>query len=178
MVFELKIPPIIAGAVGFIGLLLFYFLILSLLNSPAHAFTEFESMWYWILLLSLGFGVQVGLFVYAHSRAVGGVAASGGVSGLAMVACCAHHLTDVLPLIGLAAFTVFLVRYQTAFIVLGLASNAVGIAFIMREMKKHGVDEGFGFLKNLDFDFIFKAVFVACAAVVLAVFIAAFNGLI
>jgi hypothetical protein len=174
----LKISSKLAGFLAFSGLLVFYFLILSVLNSPAHAFEQFASMWYWIVLLAIGFGVQVGLFVYAHSRAVGGVAASGGVSGLAMVACCAHHLTNVLPLIGLAAFTVFLAKYQTAFIVLGLASNAVGIAFIMREMQRHGADEKFGFLKKLDFNVIFKGVVIVCAAVVMVVFIAAFKGLI
>ena len=178
----MKIPPLLAGFLGFAGLLLFYLIVLSALNSPAHALSEFAGMWYWILLLAIGFGVQVGLVVYARSM-IKGAAVSGGVSGLAMVACCAHHLTDVLPLVGLAAFSVFLVRYQIAFIVLGLASNVIGIAFIMREMQRHagmhGLKGNFEWIfQKMDFGAVLSVTVVASAAVVLVVFIAAFQGMI
>lgn len=52
--------------IGFFTLIAFYFAILSLLNSSIHAIEEFTKMWYWILLLAIGFGTQVGLFVYVR----------------------------------------------------------------------------------------------------------------
>jgi hypothetical protein len=56
-----------------------------------------------------------------------------------MVACCAHHLTDVLPLIGLAGAAVFLTAYQSIFLLLGLLSNVVGIVYLLGVLRRHGL---------------------------------------
>lgn len=45
-----------------------------------------------------------------------------------MVACCAHHVTDVLPVLGLTATTTFLAEYRLYFMVLGLGMTLAGIA--------------------------------------------------
>jgi hypothetical protein len=47
-----------------------------------------------------------------------------------MVACCAHHLTDVLPLLGLSAAAAFLAEYRIPFMLAGLATNLIGIGVI------------------------------------------------
>ncbi len=95
----------------------------------------------------IGFGVQVGLFTYlktvihAAARGTGALAgAGGGTSTAAMVACCAHHVTDVLPLVGLSAAATFLAEYRIPFMLAGLATNLVGIgvisALILRERRR------------------------------------------
>ncbi|MFZ2202319.1 MAG: hypothetical protein WAV56_02870, partial [Microgenomates group bacterium] len=64
-------------------------------------------------------------------------AANTGMSGVSMVACCAHHLTDVLPLFGLAGLSLFLTRYQVWLLGVGIASNFVGIVYLLRQINKH-----------------------------------------
>ncbi len=72
-------------------------------------------LWYWVLALAGGFGVQAGLFSFIRqsfrerrAAATASVATSGGVSAGSMAACCAHHLSDVLPLLGLSGLAAFL----------------------------------------------------------------------
>lgn len=66
--------------------------------------------------------------------------ASGTTSTLAMVACCAHHVADVLPILGLTAAATFLANYQTAFMLVGLGTTLVGItvmlSILIRERRK------------------------------------------
>jgi hypothetical protein len=57
--------------------------------------------------------------------------AGGATSTLAMVACCAHHVTDVLPILGLTAAAAFLVDYQTLFMWIGLGTTLTGIAVML-----------------------------------------------
>ena len=54
-----------------------------------------------------------------------------------MAACCAHHLSDVLPILGLSGLAAFLARYQTVFIVAGVLSNLVGIAIMLESIQRH-----------------------------------------
>lgn len=126
------------------GLVLLYVLTLSVLNGVAYTVDTTLALWYWMAPLVVGFGLQMGLF--AHSRSLAkagmsphssGVMASGGASAVSMIACCAHHLTDVLPLVGLAGVTLLLSSYQSLFLLAGVLSNVVGIAFILGEAQKH-----------------------------------------
>jgi hypothetical protein len=48
-----------------------------------------------------------------------------------MVACCAHHVTDVLPILGLTAAAAFLAEYQTLFMWVGLGTTLTGIAVML-----------------------------------------------
>ncbi len=57
-----------------------------------------------------------------------------------MVACCAHHLTEVLPILGLAGLSLFLTRYQIWFLGVGIASNFFGIIYLLYQIKKHYTD--------------------------------------
>jgi hypothetical protein len=86
-----------------------YGVTLSLLNGADYAWHTFLALWYWMVPLVAGFSLQVALFGYSRSLARAGVSphakgvvVSGSTSALSMVACCTHHLTDVLPLVGLA----------------------------------------------------------------------------
>jgi hypothetical protein len=51
-----------------------------------------------------------------------------------MLACCAHHLTDVLPLLGVSAAAVFLNAYKTPLLWLGVLMNLAGVAYLLREV--------------------------------------------
>lgn len=57
--------------------------------------------------------------------------AGGTTSTIAMVACCAHHVTDVLPIIGLTAAASFLAKYRLAFMKFGLSTTVVGIVVML-----------------------------------------------
>ena len=142
---------IIIGLIASLSLLAIYFIILSVASSFFHALEQFSQVWYWILLLTAGFGLQVGLYFFirtsfrlkqmASPTAV--VATSGGISAGSMVACCLHYLVNVLPLIGLAAATVFLTKYQLLFIVIGIFSNLIGITIMLEIIQKHSLSQGF-----------------------------------
>lgn len=54
-----------------------------------------------------------------------------------MLACCAHHLTDVLPLVGLTSAALLLANYQSVFLVLGVGSNLAALTYLLAHMKKH-----------------------------------------
>ena len=56
---------------------------------------------------------------------------SGGTSVTAMVACCLHHVTDVLPILGVSAAATFLTRYQRPFMLLGLGMNILGVLVML-----------------------------------------------
>ncbi len=121
-------------------------------------------MWYWILILVTGFGIQLGLYSYVRfnirTKATGAtaeIAAAGGISTGSMIACCAHHITDVLPIIGLSAAAVFLAKYQLPFILLGIFSNLVGITMMLHIIQKHALYQKKGILKTI-FNFRMKRV--------------------
>ena len=133
----------VAGAVLLIGI---YAVLIGLAQDWTHVWQQTTGMWYWVLALSVGFGIQAGLFSFIRKairerRAAGtaSVAASGGVSAGSMAACCAHHLADVLPFLGLSGVALFLVQYQLFFIVAGVLSNIVGITIMLETIQRHGL---------------------------------------
>ena len=53
------------GVVSALGLVLFYFIVMGISSKSWSAtISQFQDLWYWLILLSAGFGIQVGLFVY------------------------------------------------------------------------------------------------------------------
>jgi len=71
-----------------------------------------------------------------------GIAASGSMSGVAMALCCSHYLATLLPAIGLpflSGAVAGLAEYQTAFFVVGVISNILGLAYMLRLMIKNGM---------------------------------------
>lgn len=135
----MKNKHIFFGFLATLSLLAFYFLIL-LLVMKGLAVQQFLSLWYWILPISMLFGIQIGLysFVKAMQKKVSkaGVVVSGSVSSISMIACCTHHLTDIFAVIGLTAIALFLAKYQTWFLLLALASNLFGVGVMLRMLKE------------------------------------------
>ncbi len=135
--------PIAGGLLAIIGLASLYLGLVSLAESWAHALDLLRQDTPFVVPIFLGFGLQVGLLLtlrqerswasYAQDAAATKVTgASGGASTLTMLACCAHHLTDVLPILGLSSAALFLGTYKNWFLALGLVSNLAGVAFLAR----------------------------------------------
>ncbi|MDO8715765.1 MAG: hypothetical protein Q7J73_03035 [Dehalococcoidales bacterium] len=130
--------PIIAGVVATISLLGLYFGVASLISGVMFAKQQFDLYWYFMLLLTAGFGVQVGLYVYLRQLANqmstkmsgGVVAVSGATSAGAMVACCAHYLVNLLPILGVTGLVGFVGQYQVELFWFGLAINLLAIVYI------------------------------------------------
>jgi hypothetical protein len=137
------------GVSGSVFLLSIYFATLTLSNSLVHAIEELKVLGVWITLLTVGFGVQTGLFTYVRgslkarskAQANASMAAAGGMSATSMVACCLHHITDILPIIGVSAASLFLIKYQSFFLAIGVASNLVGITVMLRLIQKQELYE-------------------------------------
>ncbi len=134
---------VIYGGIAALILLSIYFTTISILNSFEEAIIQFSDIWYWILLLSAGFGTQIGLFFHIKffrcTRIKGltaEVTASGGVSTVSMIACCAHYLVGVLPLLGISSAALFLVNYQISFLLISIFSNILGIIIMLMKIKK------------------------------------------
>jgi YHS domain-containing protein len=132
--------PLAAGALGALGLLIFYLGMITLAQGWEHATAQLLDDRNFITAIVLGFGTQVGLYTYlrglhAHT-VVGGVAASTGTSTAAMLACCAHHLADVLPIVGVAGAAVFLNTYKTPLLWLSIAMNLAGVAYLLWKIQQ------------------------------------------
>lgn len=133
----------LAGVLGMIGLIIIYTLILFIATKGiSHVVEQFITFKYWIIALVLGFGIQMGLFWYIRldARLDGSskkvLVTSASTSTTTMVVCCLHHLTDILPILGLSAAALFLSKYQTHFFLFGVISNLLGITFMLLAIKK------------------------------------------
>lgn len=139
---SIKTSFIIRSLLGSVALLTLYMTILVLGNSWEHAVQQVVDWWPWVSVQTIGFGIQVGLFL--HIREINkmgdwrgpssSIALGGGMSAGSMVACCLHHVTDILPIVGFSAATLFLTQYQSVFMTLGVLSNIVGLLFMVEMM--------------------------------------------
>ena len=118
-----------------------YFGILTWAQGWDYASKQFLLNRWYIVPIYVSFGVQSALYsilrfrlfipntTTGHTGTMMG--ASGGTSATAMVACCLHHVADVLPILGLSAAATFLTRYQRPFMLVGLGLNLVGIMVML-----------------------------------------------
>ena len=58
-----------------------------------------------------------------------------GASTAGMIACCAHHLADLAPFLGLAGAATILYDYRLMFVGVGLAINVVAIMLAVRRLR-------------------------------------------
>lgn len=135
----------LAGVIGVLGGLALVGLYLGLVSwaqGSDHAFQLLADEGVFVALVSAGFGTQIGLFAYVRllrrSMARESLALAGAgtaTSSVSMLACCAHHLTDVLPVIGLSGLAIALNDFRTPLMVAGIAVNLAGIAIMVRELR-------------------------------------------
>lgn len=132
--------PLQFGMGACLLLLAIYFAVVGLISGMDFAFEQFAKYWFFIVPLALGFGLQVGLFT--HLKHIAGqhgatgkvVAVSGTTSTAAMVSCCAHYLTNILPILGVTGFLAVVAEYQVELFWLGLAFNAAGVMYILSKV--------------------------------------------
>ncbi len=138
--------PIVFGAGIGVLVVLFNISIASFAEgSIGGGYRVFLTNGIFVYLIPLAVGVQMGLFRY-HRNLISGHAISGSekmgmagsaTSSLTMVACCLHHVSDLLPTVGLIlAASSFLIEYKDFIITIGLLANMVGSAYIARAIMK------------------------------------------
>lgn len=130
-----------SGALGALGMALFYVVVVAgASGSWTHLTDQGRQDWYYLLAIIAGFGTQVALLSELRRRqrlqhdlaAAGGTGA--GASTVGMVACCAHHLADLIPFIGATGAAAFLIDYRIPFMVVGIGVNVVGITIAARRL--------------------------------------------
>lgn len=134
------VKPMKTGALASVLMLGVYFIVLTLVSGWDFARTQFASFWYFVLALTIGFGIQIGLYAYLkritrHTNLSGKVVTvSGATSTGAMISCCAHYLTNVLPVLGATGVVVLVAQYQVELFWVGLAFNLAGMLYVGRKV--------------------------------------------
>ena len=142
--------PIAAFLLGSTLMAGLYFGLLTWAQGWAYAANQFSLNRWYVLPIFVTLGIQAALYSIlrfrlfipttstGHTGAMMG--ASSGTSVTSMVACCLHHVTDVLPILGLSAAASYLTRYQRPFMLVSLSLNIIGIIIMLvilyRERKK------------------------------------------
>lgn len=141
--FKLWLPrhPLIFGASAALAVVLFNLAVASVAEgSISKGYAVFLSNGIFVYLVPIAVGVQMGLFRHYHNLRqtcrIGGTDALGAsgsaVSSVAMIACCAHHIVDLLPAVGLVlAASSFLIEYKDLIIAVGLIANVIGSAYLL-----------------------------------------------
>ena len=133
----------IYGLIGTAALLTVYFSVISLISGWSFALYQFSRFWYFIISLAIGFGIQIGLYIYLRhavrqKNGSGGVLAmSGTTSTAAMLSCCAHYLVNILPMIGAAGVVSLIAQYQVQLFWVGLLFNLGGIVYMVSRIVKY-----------------------------------------
>lgn len=131
---------VLKGSLAFLTLLSVYFLTLTLVSGWKFTWEQFTQFWYYVMSLALGFGIQFSLYSYLKGvikeQATGQVlATTGATSTGAMISCCAHYLTNILPILGVTGIITFIGQYQVQFFWTGLFFNLLGIFYIGNKLK-------------------------------------------
>lgn len=135
---------IVKAVLAVISLLLFYFVIVSTISGFTFALSQFRDYWYFLLSLTFGFGIQIGLYSYLKqliknsgtSMSGKTVAVTGTTSTLAMISCCAHYLANIVPILGISGILSIITQYQVRIFWIGLLFNIWGIVFISNKIIK------------------------------------------
>ena len=140
------------GGGSALALLGVYFMVLTFVSGWSFALEQFSTFWYFVISLTVGFGIQISLYQYLkglvhEGRGMGLPAQSGkvvGVSGTtstaAMISCCAHYLVNLVPVLGVTGIVTFVAQYQVELFWVGILSNGIGIGYMtnrIMKFKKH-----------------------------------------
>ncbi len=140
----LKNPFIFGASIGIL-VVIFNISIASLAEgSIKKGFEVFLNNGIFVYLIPLAVSIQMVLFRYHRNITTGNMAGSekmgmagSATSSLTMVACCLHHVNDILPSVGLIlAASSFLIQYKDAIIIIGLLANVAGSIYIVRAIIK------------------------------------------
>ncbi len=131
------------GAMGGAAMALFYVIVVGTASgSLRHLEDQARGDWYLIAVVVAGFGTQVALLselrrrhrMHAAAAVAGGTGA--GASAAGMIACCAHHIADLLPFVGLSGAATFLYDYRLPFVLVGVGINTLGVALAAHRLRR------------------------------------------
>lgn len=134
--------PLLAGLAAATAMAAVYLGVLTAANGWAHAAGQVTADAVLLVPLWIAFGVQIGLLVrlrQAHRGTRGTTAAGGasaGVSLVGMLACCAHHAVDLLPVVGVTALAGVLGAWQRPLMIAGLVISLAGVAWLTRAVRR------------------------------------------
>ena len=111
-------------------------------GSWTHVGDQIRQDWAYLAAIVVGFAVQVALVGELRRRkqldaslaAAGGAGAGASTAG--MVACCAHHIADLLPFVGATGAATFLIDYRIPFMLVGITVNGAGITIAARRLRR------------------------------------------
>jgi Cu+-exporting ATPase len=134
-----KTKIFLAAITAIVGLLFVYALVVSTISGYKFASEQFAAYWFYVVSLAVGFGIQVGFYMYLREAVHGAisgktVAVTGTTSTLAMISCCAHYLVNILPILGVAGAVAIIAQYQIQLFWVGIVFNLFGIAFIIKKI--------------------------------------------
>lgn len=136
------VKPTIYFIFGTTILLALYLILMRITTgSMETAISQFNFYHPWILALSLGFGIQLALSKLLRIKHMETLETNkvskvtGATSTATMVACCAHHAVDVLPILGASALASFLGAYTKEFFAIGIVFNLFGIGYMLKHLK-------------------------------------------
>ena len=127
------------GAAASAVLAAFYVGVLAASAGWSHLVDQARTDW-WLLAPIVGaFGAQVAFTVELRLRHRGHhlaatTGAGAGASAVGMVACCAHHVAELVPVLGAAGLAGFLLDWRTPLMLGGLAVNLVALAVAGRRL--------------------------------------------
>ncbi len=138
---NITITSIRNGTLATIALLTVYLAIVSFVSGWDFALEQFSKFWYFITLLAIGFGMQVGLYSYLknvikQNTSPQVLAVSGTTSTAAMISCCAHYLVNILPILGTVGIITLVSQYQIQLFWVGLIFNFAGILYMTNKVIK------------------------------------------
>ena len=134
--------PLVWGLGAAAAMAIFYVAVVAgASGSWTHLRDQLGADWYLLTPVIAGFGIQVGLLselrrrhrMHAVAATAGGTGATASAAG--MIACCAHHIADLLPFVGLSGAATFLYDYKVAFVTVGIVVNSLGIAIAARRLR-------------------------------------------
>ncbi len=133
---------IVWGLASSLTLIGIYFIAVGGISGEIFARQQFSQYWYFLVILAVGFGIQIGLYSYLrvaikqhNMHGVGKtLAVTGTTSTLSMISCCAHYLANIIPILGVAGALSVVAQYQVQFFWVGLLFNLFGIIYIARKV--------------------------------------------
>lgn len=137
---KLNLKAVLWAVSSFFGLIFLNFLLISLFSkSVTFALEQLVYLKFYIILLALGFGFQVALFMNLRNNVKQSgmvVGSTGAVSTGTMIACCAHHITEALPFLALGGLSIFLLDYQKELLVFSILINWLGALYMYKKLRK------------------------------------------
>lgn len=131
---------LIWGVLGGAGItLIFYGVQVLGMQSWSGPYYFFKQNWYFISPLIILFALQVGLWKKMHEIVKISkipVTVSGGVSTGAMIACCLHNFTGILPIIGVTGLAVFFSAYQSYLFLISILFSFNGLVYMIYKYQK------------------------------------------